>query len=93
MSLFKTVSIKPVQRNIKYFSKLFFFLIIGIIKGDEIIVINGAIVSDLDMMYLESVLQEEQSLCMMMRLVLQQKKMAPNSLFNTSINQITDLPE
>ncbi|XP_055912609.1 protein still life, isoform SIF type 1 isoform X2 [Eupeodes corollae] len=39
----------------------------GIIKGDEIIVINGAIVSDLDMMYLESVLQEEQSLCMMMR--------------------------
>lgn len=39
----------------------------GIIKGDEIMVINGAIVSDLDMMYLESVLQEEQSLCMMMR--------------------------
>lgn len=30
-------------------------------------VINGAIVSDLDMMYLESVLQEELSLCMMMR--------------------------
>lgn len=41
----------------------------GIIKGDEIMVINGAIVSDLDMMYLESVLQEEQSLCMMMRWV------------------------
>ncbi|XP_034104903.1 protein still life, isoform SIF type 1 isoform X4 [Drosophila albomicans] len=39
----------------------------GIIKGDEIMVINGAIVSDLDMMYLESVLQEEQSLSMMMR--------------------------
>ncbi|KAE8751517.1 hypothetical protein FOCC_FOCC001764 [Frankliniella occidentalis] len=39
----------------------------GIIKSDEIMVINGAIVSDLDMMYLESVLQEEQSLCMMMR--------------------------
>uniref|UniRef100_A0A182Y2L8 Still life n=1 Tax=Anopheles stephensi TaxID=30069 RepID=A0A182Y2L8_ANOST len=39
----------------------------GVIKGDEIIVINGAIVSDLDMMYLESVLQEEQALCMMMR--------------------------
>uniref|UniRef100_A0A1A9VHD9 PDZ domain-containing protein n=1 Tax=Glossina austeni TaxID=7395 RepID=A0A1A9VHD9_GLOAU len=38
-----------------------------IIKGDEIMVINGAIVSDLDMMYLESVLQEEQSLSMMMR--------------------------
>ncbi|XP_030081837.1 protein still life, isoforms C/SIF type 2 isoform X10 [Drosophila hydei] len=39
----------------------------GIIKGDEIMVINGAIVSDLDMMYLESVLQEEQLLSMMMR--------------------------
>ena len=38
-----------------------FFLLtpisIGIIKGDEIMVINGAIVSDLDMMYIESVLQ------------------------------------
>lgn len=33
-------------------------------------VINGAIVSDLDMMYLESVLQEELSLVMMMRWVL-----------------------
>lgn len=32
-------------------------------------VINGAIVSDLDMMYLESVLQEEQALCMMMRYI------------------------
>lgn len=41
--------------------------IAGIIKGDEIMVINGAIVSDLDMMYLESVLQEELALCMMMR--------------------------
>ncbi|GFW20588.1 protein still life, isoform SIF type 1 [Trichonephila clavipes] len=39
----------------------------GILKGDEIMVINGAIVSDLDMMYIESVLQEELSLCMMMR--------------------------
>uniref|UniRef100_T1ITC4 T-lymphoma invasion and metastasis-inducing protein 1 n=1 Tax=Strigamia maritima TaxID=126957 RepID=T1ITC4_STRMM len=39
----------------------------GIIKGDEIMVINGAIVSDLDMMYIESVLQEELLLCMMMR--------------------------
>lgn len=39
----------------------------GIIKGDEIMVINGAIVSDLDMMFIESVLQEELSLCMMMR--------------------------
>ena len=32
-------------------------IIAGIIKGDEIMVINGAIVSDLDMMYIESVLQ------------------------------------
>ncbi|XP_054711975.1 protein still life, isoform SIF type 1-like [Uloborus diversus] len=39
----------------------------GLLKGDEIMVINGAIVSDLDMMYIESVLQEELSLCMMMR--------------------------
>jgi len=42
-------------------------MLTGIIKGDEIMVINGAIVSDLDMMYLESVLQEELALCMMMR--------------------------
>lgn len=41
----------------------------GIIKGDEIMVINGAIVSDLDMMYIESVLQEELALCLMMRSV------------------------
>ncbi|XP_077540486.1 guanine nucleotide exchange factor still life isoform X3 [Haemaphysalis longicornis] len=39
----------------------------GLMKGDEIMVINGAIVSDLDMMYIECVLQEELSLCMMMR--------------------------
>ena len=39
----------------------------GLIRGDEIMVINGAIVSDLDMMYLESVLQEELALCLMMR--------------------------
>ena len=44
-----------------------FFSLPGIIKGDEIMVINGAIVSDLDMMFIESVLQEETSLCMMMR--------------------------
>lgn len=48
-----------------YFDKVYCFP--GIIKGDEIMVINGAIVSDLDMMYLESVLQEELALCMMMR--------------------------
>ncbi|XP_008182231.1 protein still life, isoform SIF type 1 isoform X4 [Acyrthosiphon pisum] len=39
----------------------------GLIKSDEIMVINSAIVSDLDMMYLESALQEELSLSMMMR--------------------------
>ena len=39
----------------------------GIIKGDEIMVINSSIVSDLDMMYIESVLQEELCLCMMIR--------------------------
>lgn len=50
-----------------YFSTFSFQHFSGIIKSDEIIVINGAIVSDLDMMYLESVLQEEQALCMMMR--------------------------
>ena len=35
----------------------------GIIKGDEIMVINGAIVSDLDMMYIESVLQVQTIQC------------------------------
>ena len=39
-----------------------YFLLLGIIKADEIMVINGAIVSDLDMMYLESVLQVRESL-------------------------------
>ena len=39
----------------------------GLMKGDEIMVINGAIVSDLDMMFIESVLQEELTLCMMLR--------------------------
>lgn len=50
-----------------YKRKIIYFSLSGIIKGDEIMVINGAIVSDLDMMYLESVLQEELSLVMMMR--------------------------
>jgi T-lymphoma invasion and metastasis-inducing protein 1 len=36
-------------------------------RADEILVINGALVSELDMMYIESVLQEELSLCMMLR--------------------------
>ncbi|XP_071646317.1 protein still life, isoform SIF type 1 isoform X9 [Temnothorax longispinosus] len=56
----------------------------GIIKGDEIMVINGAIVSDLDMMYLESVLQEEVGLCMMMR----SSRTEPPDL--TGIMRVTD---
>ncbi|XP_076621932.1 guanine nucleotide exchange factor still life isoform X7 [Colletes latitarsis] len=56
----------------------------GIIKGDEIMVINGAIVSDLDMMYLESVLQEEIGLCMMMR----SSRTEPPDL--TGIMRVTD---
>lgn len=59
-------------------------LISGIIKGDEIMVINGAIVSDLDMMYLESVLQEEVGLCMMMR----SSRTEPPDL--TGIMRVTD---
>lgn len=47
-------------------------------------VINGAIVSDLDMMYLESVLQEEQALCMMMR----SSRTEPPDL--TGIMRVTD---
>lgn len=47
-------------------------------------VINGAIVSDLDMMYLESVLQEEQALCMMMR----SSRVEPPEL--TGIMRVTD---
>lgn len=57
------------MRNTIFYNRVFFIYLFiqGLIKGDEIMVINGAIVSDLDMMYLESVLQEEQALCMMMR--------------------------
>ena len=44
-----------------------FSILAGIIKGDEIMVINGALVGDLDMMYIESVLQEELSLSLMIR--------------------------
>lgn len=51
--------------NLNY--KHYNVLILGLIKSDEIMVINSAIVSDLDMMYLESALQEELSLSMMMR--------------------------
>lgn len=58
-------------------------LLLGIIKGDEIMVINGAIVSDLDMMYLESVLQEELSLCMMMRSSRTEPPDIGGTLYNT----------
>lgn len=36
-------------------------------RSDEIVVINGALVQDLDMMYVESVLQEELTLCLTIR--------------------------
>lgn len=36
-------------------------------RSDEIVVINGAFVQDLDMMYVESVLQEELALCLTIR--------------------------
>lgn len=36
-------------------------------RGDEIVVINGAFIQDLDMMYVESVLQEESALCLTIR--------------------------
>lgn len=39
----------------------------GLRRADEIIVINGAPVQDLDMMYVESVLQEELALCLTIR--------------------------
>lgn len=75
------------QVNLLFISvkDIFFFCFSsGIIKGDEIMVINGAIVSDLDMMYLESVLQEEVGLCMMMR----SSRTEPPDL--TGIMRVTD---
>ncbi|CAG0889931.1 unnamed protein product [Darwinula stevensoni] len=39
----------------------------GLMKGDEILVINGAVVGDLDMMYLEALLQEERTLSLVIR--------------------------
>lgn len=63
-----SVQIRVLSSFIYTYNNVHIFLTSeGIIKGDEIMVINGAIVSDLDMMYLESVLQEELSLCTMMR--------------------------
>ncbi len=51
-------------------------------KGDEIIVINGAIVGDLDMMFIESVLQEELTLCMMLRSSRKGKFLKKKWIFN-----------
>ena len=39
----------------------------GLCRHDEIMVINGALVQELDMMFIESVLQEELSLSLMIR--------------------------
>lgn len=39
----------------------------GLCRHDEIMVINGALVQELDMMFVESVLQEELTLCLMIR--------------------------
>ena len=58
-------------------------LSLGLMKGDEIMVINGAIVSDLDMMFIESVLQEELTLCMMLR------SSRPGKLYGTSHATVT----
>lgn len=41
----------------------------GLCRHDEIMVINGALVQELDMMFVESVLQEELTLCLMIRFV------------------------
>lgn len=54
-------------------------------------VINGAIVSDLDMMYLESVLQEELALCMMMRSSrTEPPDLGPNTGPGVVLNSATD---
>ena len=37
------------------------------IVGDEILVINGKVVSDLDMVYVETLLQESSAICMTIR--------------------------
>ena len=58
-------------------------LSLGLMKGDEIMVINGAIVSDLDMMFIESVLQEELTLCMMLR------SSRPGKLYGTLLSIFT----
>ncbi len=39
----------------------------GLTAGDEILVINGKVVSDLDMVYVESMLAEANSLCLTIR--------------------------
>lgn len=84
-SHFATINLQP-----KYLWNCF-VIISGIIKGDEIMVINGAIVSDLDMMYLESVLQEELALCMMMRSSrTEPPDLGPNTGPGVVLNSATD---
>ena len=39
----------------------------GLITGDEILVINSKVVSDLDMVYVEGFLQEAQGVCLTIR--------------------------
>lgn len=63
-------------------------MVTGLIKGDEIMVINSAIVSDLDMMYLESALQEELSLSMMMRSSRTEPPQLPSGL--RTVSKTTD---
>lgn len=41
----------------------------GLRKGDELVLINGTLVSELDMMYVESILQEELRLSLLLRAV------------------------
>ena len=40
---------------------------IGLVPGDEILVINGKIVSELDMVYVETLLQDSHSVCLAVR--------------------------
>ena len=41
--------------------------ILGLVPGDEILVINGKIVSELDMVYVETLLQDSHSVCLAVR--------------------------
>mgnify|MGYP001553936895 CR=1 FL=1 len=47
--------------------KFILVLISGLITGDEILVLNGRVVADLDMVYIENLLVETASSCMTIR--------------------------